>query len=126
MYHCTNFKAKDILYLFNNQDFEQRAIYLGTCPCCNKAIAELVETRIIDNKKNISRFWGKKLNNLLRKEKSNIHYKYSEVNTSRFKKSTFGWVFGDNKQVCVKNKHFKKEFACDFHGNKVLLSTKEL
>lgn len=126
MYHCTNFKAKDIIYLFDNQDFEQRAIYIGTCPTCNKIVAELRETRIIDNKKIVSRFWGKKLNNLLKTEKTNIQYKSSEINASKFKKSTYGWIFGDNKQIAINKKIFKKEFACDFHGNKVLLSKKEL
>ena len=120
MRHCCKFKADDIYYLKENSLCVDRRLSIGFCPICKKPVAELVETKFTGSIER-TRVSGTKANELLLRLKDQIIYSMRSCNFSKFKSKPYGWKYGVNKSVKIKNKEFIKQYAKDFYGNKELV-----
>lgn len=122
MRHCCEFKADDIYYLADNNNYSSRKLSIGFCPICQKPVAEIFEIRFdgLFEKQSVS---GIAANDLVNKHKSDILYSMKECNYSKFKARPFGWKYGINKSVKVNGKDKVRQYACDFYGNKELIKT---
>ena len=120
MRHCCQFKADEIYYLEETALFVNRKLSIGFCPICEKPVAELVEISFSGTVER-RRFAGIKANNLLISLKEQIKYSMRECNYQKFKSKPYGWKFGVNKAVKIKNKEYIRQYAKDFYGNKELI-----
>ena len=122
MRHCCKFKADDIYYLEENDMYTDRKLSIGFCPICNKPVAELVEINFLGiiDKTSVA---GIKANFLVNKLKDQIVYSMRECNYSKFKSKPYGWKYGVNKAVKIKDKEYIRQYAKDFYGNKELIKT---
>lgn len=122
MRHCCKFKADDIYYLKETNLYVFRKLSIGFCPKCEKPVAELAEIRF-DGK--ISRIVkdGIEAQLLVMKYKEDIVYSMKECNYRKFKSKPFGWKYGLNKAVKIRDRECVRQYACDFYGNKELIKT---
>lgn len=120
MRHCCQFKADEIYYLSESDLSTERKLSIGFCPICNKPVAELVEVSFtgVVNRSSLS---GLKANELVDSLKNQIKYSTRECNYLKFKIKPFGWKYGVNKEIKIKNKTYIKQYAKDFYGNKELI-----
>jgi len=120
MRHCCQFKADEIYFLEETSLFVNRKLSIGFCPICKKPVAELVEisfTGVIERK----RASGINAHELLMSLKEEIKYSMTGCNYQKFKSKPYGWKYGINKSIRIKNKEYIRQYAKDFYGNKELI-----
>lgn len=125
-YHCnTRFKHKDIWFLFDNNDFKDRQLYISVCPQCKKTIIQLYQTRKLDGRRFADKLiTGQKADNFLIKHKLSVDYTYKQVQQKKCKVSMPRSLrYGQNIQL--KNGNIKR-VACDFYGNKEVIEIVEV
>ena len=120
MRHCCQFKADEIYYLEETSIYIDRKLSIGFCPICQKPVAELVETSFNGGVQRL-REAGIKANELLFNLKEQILYSMRECNYQKFKSKPYGWKYGINKAVKIRNKEYIRQYAKDFYGNKELI-----
>ena len=120
MRHCCKFKADEIYYLEETGLFVNRKLSIGFCPICNKPVAELVEISFTGAVER-NRASGIKANELLLSLKDKIVYSMRECNYLKIKSKPYGWKYGVNKSVKIKNREYVRQYAKDFYGNKELI-----
>ena len=120
MRHCCKFKADEIYYLVETPLFTHRKLSIGFCPICKKPVAEFIEISFTGSVERV-RVSGLKANNFVMNLKDQIKYSMSECNYLRFKSKPYGWKYGVNKSVKVKDKEYVRQYAKDFYGNKELI-----
>lgn len=88
----------DTWFLCETNQFKNRKLLIGKCPVCQKNIAKLIETRIIDEKVFVQTFFGK---NSIEKlcEKLNHQVIITAQQITIKKNSPFGFCFGVNKEI---------------------------
>ncbi len=120
-YHCNKrFRHKDIWFLFDNEAFKDRQLYIATCPQCKKTIIQLFQTRKIDGKRFADKLiTGQNADKFLIRQKYNVDYTYRSIQQKKCKISQpKGLRYGQNIQL--KNGKIKR-VACDFNGNKEII-----
>ena len=122
MRHCCEFKADDIYYLKETNLYVTRKLSIGFCPICQKPVAELVEISFTGSVQRI-RQSGFKAHELVMRLKKDVTYSLRECNYKKFKSKPYGWKYGINKSVKIKDKEKVKQYACDFYGNKEVIKT---
>lgn len=127
MRHCCDFEALDIWYLKDNEKFNQRIIYLGTCPICEKLVVFLsqknIETGVFVSVKKA----GDSAKDFLKKHSKEVVFSKSSVNKQKFKTKTHGWKYGVNKYKSDgSGSTILEQYAVDFHGNVELIKKKKL
>ena len=120
MRHCCQFKADEIYFLEETSLFVNRKLSIGFCPICQKPVAELLEISFTGAVKRF-RASGIDANELLQTLKEQILYSMSECNYRKFKAKPYGWKYGVNKSVKIKDKEYVRQYAKDFYGNKELI-----
>ena len=120
MLYCSNcsriLRPYDIWFLYEKDGFYQRKLYIGKCPQCKKDVVALVEMRKTDGKIFIDRRENDKAAALIDKCITQLWYRHQDT---IFKKGRpFGFIYGENRE----NKKGRLTFACDFFGNKELIS----
>lgn len=78
----------------DTEEFEGRKLRLGICPQCNNLIGELIEVRKSDGKERFCTYKKRKLDRLMKEEKSRINYTSQDVNKNSFKKKLSGGCMG--------------------------------
>lgn len=121
--HCqTNFRPKDVWFLYDNKDFFNRYIFIAQCPKCNKLFVKIAETRMIDNKKFESYLTGKNATRTLTQNKNCIKIKQSDIAQKRAKALTLkGINYGTN--VEYKNGDIA-QYSTSFVNDKKILVQK--
>lgn len=120
MRHCCQFKADDIYYLKETNLFVSRKLSIGFCPICEKPVAELVEIRF-DGVIVRDYQTGIRANDLAMKLKDDIVFSLKDFNYRKFKSKPFGWKYGLNKSVKIRDGELVRQYACDFYGNKEVI-----
>lgn len=120
MRHCCKFKADEIYYLEETGLFVNRKLSIGFCPICNKPVAELVEISFTGAVER-NRASGIKAHELLLSLKDQIVYSMRECNYLKIKSKPYGWKYGVNKSVKIRNREYVRQYAKDFYGNKELI-----
>ena len=122
--HCNRkVSAEVILYLYDNENFKQRKLYVAICPECGKDLSLLVQTRRID---------GQRFKTLYTKEQARKAYEkylqetdYKSTDVIKSKGQTYGLCYGSYSEI--KDKSGKivkiKEKAKDFYGTTKTLKT---
>lgn len=119
--HCNKkFKPVETWFLYPNDDFIKRKLFLGTCPICGADVVKLVETRKSDLKTYQNIFYKKaavKLISLLIKQ-----VEYTDKDIKKIKKNPFGLCYGENVEIHnSKGQIIKiKQKRCDYFGAKEL------
>lgn len=122
MRHCCNFNPEDIYYLQENILFTDRRLSIGTCPVCNKRVAELVGKQF-DGTYVRKALTGLRAERMIQGLRDEIVYSLRDYNFSKFKSKPYGWKYGVNKVSKIKGKEVIKQYAYDFYGNSELIKT---
>lgn len=121
MRHCNSiFKSDDIWFLLDSDTEIKRKLYLASCPVCGKEIA-VYTSFSKDNNSVFEKYYysggAKRIKERLKKDITStmLGFKISYKMPSGFK-------YGINKEIKRKGKVVGiKQFASDFHGNKILV-----
>ena len=120
MRHCNSvFKPNDIWFLLDNNEEQNRKMYLANCPICNK------EMVLYSSKKQNGEYFEKYYySNGARKIKERLKKDVTSTMLG-FKnkyKMPFGFKYGINKEIVKNGKVVGvKQYASDFWGNKILV-----
>ena len=68
------FRPEEIQFLYNNEMFSHRRLEIGCCPKCDKLLARLVETRIVDGKVFDTTYKNVNAERIIRDLKNDIQY----------------------------------------------------
>lgn len=119
--HCNNdFNSYDVWFLYDNANFKNRRLLLGTCPVCKKDVCCLIEERKSDNKIFVQKESGMKAVDLIDNaiEKQDVVYSESSLKIKQGNGAPFGLCYGENKEI----KNNKGEVVrirvkrCDWYG----------
>lgn len=114
-------KPYDIWFLYDNKNFYHRRLELGVCPKCKRDICLLIETRKADGKIFTDFKRGQYAITLLDTAITQLWYRQKD--TFAKKGRPYGFIYGENKEHKKDNQVVV--YACDFFGNKELLSTRK-
>lgn len=117
--HCNRkFKSFEKWFLFNNKDFINRKLSLGTCPICKSCIVELFEVRKSDGKVYRKVFYKKDAEKVIQQVIKDVEYTSGDI--KQFSKEPFGFSYGEN--IEIRNRKGEvikiKQKKCDFYGVK--------
>lgn len=121
MIHCNQrLKAYDVWVLKDISGKTNRKIWLFQCDKCKKILLlkEFKSTKT--HKFYQSTLTGKDAINFLFQIEKDVLVKESKLAYLAITQSTFGWVYGENKEVYDDKGNIidTKMYACDFFGNK--------
>mgnify|MGYP004635439375 CR=1 FL=1 len=121
--HCNlKFRPEETWFLINTEDFANRRLEIGICPVCERKLARLVETRIVDNVTFDETVSRRKANRLINSLKSQVSY--SSMDMTPTKSSLFGWRYGINQERTYKDGTVKTtQKAADFYGTTETIRT---
>lgn len=111
------FRPEEIQFLYNNEMFSHRRLEIGCCPKCDKLLARLVETRIVDGKVFDVTYKKSKAENIIRELKDQIQY--TSLDAPKHD-GLFGFRYGENTERINKKtgERTVTQKACDFYGSK--------
>lgn len=120
--HCNlKFRADEIKFLYDKDNFIKRKLKIGRCPVCDKLVARLIETRIQDNQVFDTVYTKGKAEKIINQLSDEVAY--SSLDNIPANKTLYGFRYGENREV--KNKKTGEitlvQKACDFNGNKELV-----
>lgn len=116
------FRPEEVQFLYNNEKFSHRRLEIGCCPKCDKLLARLVETRIVDGKVFDTTYKNVKAEDIIRQLKDEIQYSSLDVPKHD---GLFGFRYGENTERINKKtgEHTITQKACDFYGSKEVVKT---
>ena len=120
MRHCNSvFKAQDIWFLLDNEEFKNRKLYLAFCPVCNKEMV-LYSANTANNLIFEKYYYSNGARKIKEKFKKDV------VSTMLGFKNKYkmpsGFKYGLNKEIKKNGKIVEiRQYACDFWGNKILV-----
>ena len=119
-------RPNEILFLRSNSDFTDRKLEIGVCPKCGKDMCRLVETRLADSKRFDQQFNKAKARQVIAQCLEEVEY--SSLDIMPTKGSLYGFRYGETKEKVNKKtgEVTVTEKACDFYGNKEVISKKHL
>lgn len=125
--HCNNdFNSYDVWFLYDNANFKNRRLLLGTCPVCKKDVCCLIEERKSDGKIFIQKESGMKAVDLIDNaiEKQDVVYSESSLKIKQGNGAPFGLCYGENKEIHNNKGEVIgiKVNRCDWYGQKEILN----
>lgn len=120
--HCNRKVPIDvILFLYDDNNFVRRKLYVATCPECGKDLSLLVQTRRSDNRKFQTLYTKEQARKAYEKYKKETDYKSTDMVKTRGQ--TYGICYGAYTEIKDKNGKIVsvKEKAKDFYGTTKIL-----
>ena len=108
------FRAEEVWFLEDTDNFKNRRLEVGYCPYCDNRIVGLFEKDKITGKTIYTRARDRKAKRLYAEMKSQIDYKKSDI--AKGSKSNMGFVFGKNEIIKVDGHSVIIQKAVDFNG----------
>ena len=113
------FRAEEIWFLEDTENFKNRRLEIGICPFCNNKILGLFQRYKKTEKLVYIRARDKKAKRLYEELKSQIDYKRSDI--PKGTKSNMGFVFGKNEVHNVNGEKIILQKAVDFNGTEKIV-----
>ena len=113
------FRAEEIWFLEDTENFKNRRLEIGICPFCNNKILGLFQRDKKTEKLVYIRARDKKAKRLYEELKSQIDYKRSDI--PKGTKSNMGFVFGKNEVHNVNGEKIILQKAVDFNGTEKIV-----
>lgn len=114
------FRPEEIQFLYNNEMFSHRRLEIGCCPKCDKLLARLVETRIVDGKVFDTTYKNVNAERIIRDLKNDIQYTSLDLPKHD---GLYGFRYGENSERVNKKtgERTVTQKACDFYGSKEVI-----
>ena len=114
------FRPEEIQFLYNNEMFSHRRLEIGCCPKCDKLLARLVETRIVDGKVFDTTYKNVNAERVIRELKNDIQYTSLDLPKHD---GLYGFRYGENSERVNKKTGERTitQKACDFYGSKEVI-----
>ena len=123
--HCNRtFKPLDTWFLFDTSLFFDRRLEVYRCPICDKDLCRLIEVRKTDNRIFDRLFKNQEARNKIKELTSDINYTTLSLRVEKGEPT--GFIYGENKEIKRNGIIQDIKRACDFFGNKKIISKKEV